>query len=1130
MQSRSERRKLALQIKNRKRVDINDIKYGLAFEDIIKLIKTLPIKSHDRIFTNPLPYSLSDLYPELPEYYSDRLLKEIDWYVLRSLFYCEEINDFLALKLKLEIALLKSDLSLCESILKEIEDTVCYSYWGLQVKLLITELKYGTESNRKTLTELAKLIKSPNIKILLQFISIKNEKDIPAIKYDSYVELNLKKNTTTYSKTVADYVKYKLNPRNKEYNLDFGFILCQDSYLSVIDSYLELKDILSILLANKNPEISSDFIKSRTDYLKDKIEDNYWANLGQKNYSNDHVQINNIFKNALILFIENKSNECINLISKELEINPHNYNLYQIFTEVLNYENKSIEDFINKDSILYIILTTLLRVIKKSENHNESIESLNKLAYIFNLFDFTLPLGSILDSEFNTIVSQESKKRNFLLNYDCSINDTFVFEELLALEKHARSNHYFGKKLYIESLINNGNFREALVLLYNHVFESSCIKNLYYETWLNRKKIHCHIKLNELIIAAELIVKFYFKHGRLFESLISDEIVDRFIEEDGNKVYENIVIPILFTLYNLPSSTIYDSIANFLIQNNVTKPSELYENKTVFNLDWYIYFLNKVCTISNIQDSPYFSTLDKVEKERISILAQLKELRPYLSEEINDEIFDITQKATVRFCLQNIYDSRIYVETSGVKKLLLIAIADYFERYQNIWDLTVQDLSLLVFNKGQENESSSKLFSTVRYYDLAIMDSDIIGVNQYTKQNEILVPYSRYLAFWDIFETVKNEFLFNPDYGLKFFLSMRIRHGTLPNFLKNVFEKHSLILNEGINKERIINFWKEKTLEINMSYQDDKLVKILENFTLETERITAEGVSWVKIKEVDSDLQSILNYDFSGEMLNLFTYKLGYITDLDHLIEEIFEVLWQKTNSFLTTLRDSFTNKLLSNYIDQIEKVQKEVEVIYGEETFYYLKDVLVSAKTDIQNAIFKSINWFNISKTKSIGEIPISAIIMTSKEYLNTINANVFNSRITYSDNIQFTHNIKGDYFIILCDLFNTILGNVITHTKQIDSPKCHVSVFTENEHLTISTKNDYSKKYDPNQIREWKEILNGTDGNYYASFEGKSGFLKLKKILTNDLNFQDYKFNVMSNSEEFTFIISINYKNLIV
>lgn len=1136
MSLRAKRRELIANVKNGKKFDSQNLRYdnNFDFDFLNTLFSSTPKSRLNGLFHNPLPKDILQLDKITAIISYKKIQKELDWYFLRSIRYNEEITRFVELKADFEISLLNSEFEQAHQILEKIDNEVCVSFWGLKARLLLAELHLGTEKNKEILQEISAKQVSTNLKTLLYYTSLRFEMDLAATKYDSYVEFHLKKYASSYPKELADYVKFTFLPIDVAQNYELDFILGQNVTFSAVDTYLELKKIVCIIAANNYEMVAHPYLDNRLKKLNSHIADQHLENLLLKINNSFVVDPQDILPTAVSLLANGKTQEAIQILTNRLTDFPNDYNLYLPLICSVLHTGQKITDLFPKENTLTEVLVAIGNTFQKGPNYSEDLEYLNKLYYVFEILDFHLPLRSIWSSESYNVRNPKEAYFFYLVNHSISIDD------LSYLKKQIESTPItteFKLRFDVEILINEGRYEDAVELLENQLILTWSTRNLNNKGWHSKNKLRALIELNRLSEAADIVVDFFFTHDKIFAYLVSNELITKLQDLDGEEIYKSSSIPILFSIYNLSSSLIYDGIANFLIQNGLTSPSDIISKLHGVDRERKYYLLHQVCTINNIQDSPYLSTIEKVEEERIKILTHLKDEKPEKIEELNTEIFEITQNATVRECLKNLYDSRIYVDTQSLKTSLLGNLSDYFERYLGIVDFTFQDYSLFTFNKGKDNETTSKLQSYIAYFNppvpqneydlyLLLLEKRLKWINS----SIIEVPYSRYLAFRDIYTNIQKEFLFNEDYGLKFFLSMRIRHGTLPNLLKNVFERHNLLINEGIGRERTIGHWSEKTAEVSDQFHLDELVFLLEKFTLDIDNITAEGVSWVKIKETDTDNQSMFTFGFSeAEMLDIFRNEMGHIDRFDVLIDKTFENLWRRVSVILETLKLRFKNDLLDRYLSRIDRLEEEIDQLFGVVSFNSAKDVLASVKTDIQVAVHKSLGWFNISKTKSIGEIPIAAIVKTSHEYLNIIHADIFKKVIVYSETITFDQNIKGEFFSVLCDLFNTLLDNVIKHTRGLLFPQCTLSVSKDVSDLVIDIKNDYVRNYSEAELQEWATILNDK-GKYTASFENKSGFPKLKRLLSNDFSFPSYQISLASEGESFRVTIRIKHTNLVI
>ena len=119
--------------------------------------------------------------------------------------------------------------------------------------------------------------------------------------------------------------------------------------------------------------------------------------------------------------------------------------------------------------------------------------------------------------------------------------------------------------------------------------------------------------------AADLIVDNFFLFNLAYDHFYDQQLIDQLEDLEDPKLYRYLSIPILFKVYKQTQPQIYDCIANFLIQYNVYKPSEIIEFSQKFPENKFIFFLENVCTKDNISDSPFLNTIEQLEEERIKI-------------------------------------------------------------------------------------------------------------------------------------------------------------------------------------------------------------------------------------------------------------------------------------------------------------------------------------------------------------------------------------------------------------------------------------------------------------------------------------------------------------------------------
>lgn len=1140
MSLRAEKREYISRIQKNKKVNIGKLKLMHHTTTLLDIFTRVPKSKLRNIFCEPLPINEESIDIKTVFYFKDSLNQELRWLSVKNIVFSEEINTYLKIKDSFEKQILFSDYEAGFHTIKKFQEEVCVSEWSLKALLLLSELRNGTAGNKEMYEYLNKKIKSPNLSLLLYYASLRYEKDITATKYQSYIQMHLSLYNQPSSMQVADYAKIELLPYYGEKDMSYDIIACYKGRLSCIDSYNGLKKIITQLLYHNIKVFNDEEIRFIISKLKESFNDPFWSKVENIITNSIHNAIYNCeYEECNKAYLNGDYKQCIKQALLFIESNPTNYDIYPIFIKSLIKEDIGISDVIKEDNLLKDILLSLEGVYLKKVDYSQCLEKLTKLSINLEIFD----IGVFL-------YSHTLKEKTFYINDIVNISRIIsskatTLEERIQLNNESQeiedkslSNGYSIDNL--DYLINCQRFPECIGLILNYTPNLS----LYNDIELAERLVFCYYQSERFLEASQVIVNYFLKCGVIYDCLISGNLVQKIIDMDGESIYSNIEIPVLFSLYNLKSSLIYDAIANFLISNNLINPSDLI-NKEVSNKNkqLIIYFFDKVCTLSNLEDSPYLSTIEKVEEERIKILNYLTSIDPENSLNYNNEIFEITQRTTIRECLKNVYDSRIFVDTNNIKKLIIKEYKDNFERYLTINDYSFQDFSMFSFNLTEDNQQASqKYYAATFYLDPPISDSEYeewARLDDGPEKDAILtnrqiieVPYSRFLSFKEIFNVIRHHFLFNEDFGLKYFLSMRIRHGFLPNLLRSVFGKQCLLIEKGYTGERNTQFWESKILDADLHLYKESFFNAINEFSKELENITQTGVNWVKIKELENDEISIFDISFTDDVLLEYYHNLGHIKDLEKMVDESFKLLWRKVDSTLSRLKRKFEDELLEMYMTEIEKFRSKCDELFDHKPFPVLNDILATCVTEIQSVIKKVYYWFNISKNKTIKQIPINSIIDTSIEYLNIINTENFNNKIKCTIDNNFQYNIKGELFNMFGDLFNTLLGNVIKHTKNLSKTLCKVSInILPEDKISICVSNTSNKKNTEEGIDKINKMLNDKLGEYESSFEGGSGFPKIKKIISSrDINTPDYDFMVKDDGNEFITTITLPYKNIII
>jgi len=1159
----------------KRRISLDDFKgmfkYSLADETRDYILKKLPPNYTNIVYNCPLPNRESEICSIQAMYAKEpNIIDETKWYFEAIVKYSDKINKYLSLREQLEKGILLNQIDICFENLEKIENDICFSYYGILAEMYINEIDKQPELSLEIIKEIPMAEQVAKLAIILDFNRLRIDFKSSSWQYDSLIEEHKKR----YSKDaieIFNYIDFKLNPL-KRFECKIGnlpFILFFDSDFSIIDRYISLKSILPIILfESKLPKDIKLQIYNYIHEINNRVKDPYWNKLlllcNQKveleldDFSSTY---NRIQDNYLVENYDAVLTEC----SKVLTKNPTYSELYIFFIKSLILRNKTLEEYIPIDTELYDILNLIYLVLLKSKTYQADRDKLLDKYYSISHLNYSSPILEFIYNEFNLNIPKNVKIEAFLNSKNLRYNSYNLFQDkkqlndILSLDKESKTflllkeilknssqteselkyNSFFSLKIRVGFLMHNHKYDDALLDLNNYL--EYLIKNNidieFINTWLIRNHVKCFLKIEQFEKAADLIVDNFFKKGVAYEHFF-EEVFSEVISEMGNEeMFRYISIPILLQIYNQPQSLIYDCIANFLIYYDVFCPSDLISNNHEFPKQKLIYFFEKVCSKENIEDSPYLNSIEELEDERIRLLNYLKQVNETKLEVYNEEILDIAKEAGIRRGLLQIYESRIYIDTSNIYKKLELELPEIFERYIGLDDITYSGITSLKLNEKYDPDQINITF----FFKEPIPEKDVLVYLSYMDprqdDNAVVVPLIRFTYFTSIFNSIKHEFVYNEDFGFKSFLSMRIRHGTFSNVLRSVFDKHNIISAKELDSEiyQEVNYWNSKLS--SDKYKVGLLQKQLNQFSEKIDNQIDIALSWISIRS-DSfeNSESMFNFNFSeDELYMIFHNRIGRITDYSAFVQEVFNVLYDRLDICLEQLRIKILTNLSPLFDKLLENLHKDIEAInLNRSDFMLIEQEIVSCKTEIQVICKQITNWFKVSKNQYIEEFPISMIIDTSLDYINSINMNAID-KATVNIRNNCRHNLNGKYFESFGDMFINIFDNIISKNRDLeDALVIDIDIKNESNELEIIIKNNLSKSIEYKELTEKvNEIKTKVDyykkGELTSSFEEGSGYLKICKCISASLERDEYNVEPSNTKKSFEVKISFKLNNLI-
>jgi hypothetical protein len=363
---------------------------------------------------------------------------------------------------------------------------------------------------------------------------------------------------------------------------------------------------------------------------------------------------------------------------------------------------------------------------------------------------------------------------------------------------------------------------------------------------------------------------------------------------------------------------------------------------------------------------------------------------------------------------------------------------------------------------------------------------------------------------------------------LQQYLSARIRHGVLLGEIRPEFE----ILNLITEKEKGVDLYKPNkhwNYLFNMFGEEKSLrcQEHLANFSNEVDMLINDEIlsKYLQIKIEDKNTDGWLDYIFSDTILQVSYVLFNINSNLNQLIDGVFELLWERTNENLEKIRLIINNEIKEQFFALIFKLENNIENVIGRHSSEIFNN-LTEARISIENKLNKIANWFNITES-NISDFDFSKIVDVSVEC--TLNTNL-NKSLQPNVTLDCSCEFKGCFFPPLVDLLRIFLENALKHSgfEKGEIP-INIIVVEKDDNLNIRIENPLHKSINIDLLKS--KICSFSLDLNKSMYEDRSGFHKAMRIIKSDLN--NYSNNMtlsLDNDTQFVVDITINKINIVV
>lgn len=531
-----------------------------------------------------------------------------------------------------------------------------------------------------------------------------------------------------------------------------------------------------------------------------------------------------------------------------------------------------------------------------------------------------------------------------------------------------------------------------------------------------------------------------------------------------------------------------DACEDFLGAVGVRRPSQALSALAKYTVPTEVYFLRNVCSETVLSRLPDLRNSVEVARERLELCRSLLDLDPGSRDAYHAEIRSISQALALRQKMLQIEDSKVYVNSEGIRRSFQSSVKDAFERYV------------------------AHVSNGVGLVDVASVDQTLVDVAAGNTEGlrRLAIPASEPGAlFRSTVLAFRDEYALGAAHGLDGYLSVRIRHGALEGQLRRPFEAAHLLV--PVDREAGVSlrseYWRARYAH------DPDLAQAIDahlgRFTMAVNAIVDEvSGAWVQVR---TDKTSPGEFDFSvgGVELALIARQVDRVYTLDEFTDKLnnwFEAALLKN---LESMRRRIHVELKPRITNLIVTLEGEVgRAISGRAVD--LLDAIRTAKTEAQRAVERLEQWF-------VRERVVSKEAFTFEQAVRIAESSVQAIRPEFRVNCGVEASVltipSGLLLTPMHDILFTVFENVVRHSGLQDHVGCDVGIAELESGLEIEISNKLHASYrvDAAQARleEVRSRIAAGHPMPLVSREGGSGFHKLQKLLTHDLGCEpDLKF----------------------
>lgn len=343
---------------------------------------------------------------------------------------------------------------------------------------------------------------------------------------------------------------------------------------------------------------------------------------------------------------------------------------------------------------------------------------------------------------------------------------------------------------------------------------------------------------------------------------------------------------------------------------------------------------------------PRFKLSEDLDRERLLICQVLLSADKENSSFYEQQIRSLSFKSAVNAGMQQIDQTRIYVDFTSLRRWAEKDQKENFNRWVELSEIdpvpavNVKEVLAKLIEKPSEVPAELLVIPT-------------------SQADQVLIR---------ILTTLLDRFLNDSQDGLNSYLSLRVRHGTLDGMLRSPFKEEDLLTTQDqASGDRILGQSLQAALSEVAPHLNQHVTEILGEFTEEFNSCVGSFIrDEVRVRS-DAFPRGLIDISVGTYAFNLVKADLLENKTFDALLENAFR-------SFSIFLRASLTGiqaRLKSHVGETVEQASRQVrlkvDALPDRDSIPFITDRLGRAMVAFQGAIGRAIEWFQFKPGESL-------------------------------------------------------------------------------------------------------------------------------------------------------------------